>query len=60
MLVHAFFDNPVFIHYFPESTKREKQLQLTFEFMIRDGIRNGEVYTISSKLEGIAIWLTSK
>jgi len=60
MLVRAFYDNPVFVHYFPNSSKRENKLQLTFEFMIRDGIRNGEVYTTSSKLEGVSIWLTSE
>lgn len=60
MLVRAFYDNPVFVYYFPDLSKRKDELQLTFEFMIRDGIRNGEVYATSSELEGISIWLTSE
>lgn len=60
MLVRTFYDNPIFVYYFPDSSEREDKLQSTFEFMIKDGIKYGETYATSTKIEGIAVWYPSE
>ncbi|MFW9878230.1 MAG: GNAT family N-acetyltransferase [Candidatus Thorarchaeota archaeon] len=56
VLTRAFENDPLFIAYFPDPTKRVKQKYHLMKYVIRYCIRFGEVYTTSPKLEGIALW----
>jgi len=56
VLTRAFEKDPLFIAYFPDSTKRTEQNYQLMKFCIRYSMRLGEVYTTSPKLEGIALW----
>lgn len=56
MLARAFENDPLHIAYFPDTTKRVQQIYHLMFHSIRYCMRYGEVYTTSSKLEGIALW----
>jgi ribosomal protein S18 acetylase RimI-like enzyme len=57
MLARSFHDYPQFDHTLPNLDERHKKLPIIYEFMVRYGIMYGEVYSISSNLEGVAVWL---
>lgn len=57
MLTRAFYDYPFFVYFLPNLDERSRKLPEIFEFMVRYGIRYGEVYSISANLEGIAGWI---
>lgn len=57
MLARSFHDYPQFDHLLPNLDERSRKLPEIFEFMVRCGIMYGEVYSISSNLEGVAVWL---
>jgi len=59
MLTRAFFDDPKFIHVFPEIIARKELSRYVFEFELRYGMNYGDVYTTSPSLEGVAVWLRS-
>ncbi len=58
-LVRAFNNYPLFRHYFPNKTNREKISYYFLSFLVYSGIKYGEVYATSSNLEGIVIWMPS-
>ena len=57
MLARAFFDYPQFDHTLPDLEERRRKLPEIKEFMVRYGIMYGEVYSTSSDLEAVAVWL---
>lgn len=60
ILSRAFYDNPVFEYLIPDSSERKSKLKYVFEYIMRYDILYGEVYAISSNLEGIAGWLPTE
>jgi ribosomal protein S18 acetylase RimI-like enzyme len=59
MLSRAFFHDPKMTHLIPEIAARKDRSHHLFEFELRYGMIYGEVYTTSSALEGVAVWLPS-
>lgn len=57
VLARAFENDLLHIVYFSDISKRFQQIYRLMKFSIRYCMRYGEVYTTSSKLEGIALWL---
>ena len=56
----AFADTPHIGYFFPDEDRRAQNARALFEMRIRYGLRKGEVYAPSSKLEAIAVWIPSK
>ena len=57
MFARAFHDYPQFNHTLPNLEERARKLPEIKEFMVRYGVMYGEVYSVSTNLEGIAVWL---
>jgi len=53
----AYFDDPLFCWFFPEISKRRKNLSHLFNVGFRYTLKYGEVYATSSNIEGVASWL---
>ncbi|MCK4274052.1 MAG: GNAT family N-acetyltransferase [Dehalococcoidales bacterium] len=58
-LAKAFQDYPLSAYFFPDGSERERIQPVTFQSLIRYGIRYGEVYATSPNLEGVAVWFPS-
>ena len=56
MLSRAFERDPLHMVYFPDASKRVQQIYHLMKYSIRYCMRFGEIFTTSSKLEGIALW----
>ena len=56
VLGRAFQDDPLFVYCIPDPIEREIKTANHCEWLILLGIINGEVYTSSSNIEGVAIW----
>ena len=56
----AFHNDPKIRFFIPNDDVRKKRLYYLWEFLLKDGTKNGEVYSPSLKLEGIAIWYPPK
>ncbi len=52
----AFQDDPLFVYYYPDPIERKIKSVIRCENLILMGILSGEVYTISSNIEGVAVW----
>ena len=59
MLTRAFWNYPVSTYAYSDELLREKRLPYFFQHILYYCIRYGEVYGISSSIEGIAAWLPS-
>jgi ribosomal protein S18 acetylase RimI-like enzyme len=59
VLVRAFRNYPLFKHYFPNETNREKILHCFLSAVVYSGVHYGEAYATSPNLEGIAVWIPS-
>ena len=57
MLTRAFHEDPLIQLIFPNPEERKRYSQVFWKFMIKDGIKYGEVYSSTSKIEGVAKWL---
>ena len=57
MLARAFYDDPLFTHFFPDPSERTKKSIGFFQLLVRYGILYGEADATSPALEGVAIWL---
>jgi GNAT superfamily N-acetyltransferase len=55
-LAQAFHEYPLIKWFTPDAEKRLESQPKAFRGMVRGGIRYGEVYATSTKMEGIAIW----
>jgi len=60
VLARAFLNDPAFAQLVPDESKRARLLPHLFRVELRHGIRYGEVYATSPRMEGIAIWLPSE
>ncbi|MFW9901305.1 MAG: GNAT family N-acetyltransferase [Candidatus Thorarchaeota archaeon] len=56
VLARAFEHDPLHISYFPDPTTRVEKNYHLMKYGIRYSMMFGEVYTTSSRLEGIALW----
>ena len=59
-LAEAFRDDPQMVHFFPDASERKKLLPHFMEFLLRYGVRWGEVYASSAKMEAVAAWLPAE
>lgn len=57
MLARAFYDDAFFKKLVPDPEERLKKATHLFAFNLKIGIKYGEVYTPSSNLEGITMWM---
>ncbi len=58
-LVEAFADEPMCNHIFSNVDKKKEALTAYIEYIVKYGMRYGQVYTTSEKFEGVAIWIPS-
>jgi len=56
-LTRAFRDYPIPRYFYPDEAVRERKMPYSHRFMLRYGIRYGEVYATSPRMEGVAMWL---
>lgn len=59
MLSRAFYDDPLFVYFFPDPSSRIRKSAGFFQLLIRYSILYGEAEATSPALEGVAIWLPS-
>jgi len=59
MFSRAFQNYSLLQYYFPDVVQRERISPLFFSIPLYLGVRYGEVYAISSYLEGAAVWVSS-
>jgi len=59
LLGRAFQDDPVGSYHIPDPVKRARLSHYKYEMVVRIGLRYGEVYITSDKMEGLAVWLPS-
>ncbi|MGD1118676.1 MAG: GNAT family N-acetyltransferase [Dehalococcoidales bacterium] len=57
-LARAFQEYPVSVFFLPDAGERRKRQPLTFRSLVRSGIKYGEVYTTSARMEGVAVWFS--
>ena len=53
----AFHNDPLICLIYPDEEERRMYSPFLWEYLLRDGIRYGEVYSPSDKIEGTAKWL---
>ena len=56
MLTRAFWEDTLSVYLFPNQEVRTKLLPILMKFRLKQGLQFGEVYTTSSKFEGLALW----
>lgn len=56
----AFEEDPLWTGILPEPGTRLAKMRVLFGFMLRFGVKFGEVYAPSEELEGVAVWLPEK
>ena len=59
VLARAFVDDPELVPLVPEPKKRIELLRSLFRMSLDHAIKHGEVYAVSPKIEGVAVWLPS-
>ena len=59
VLARAFADDPELIQFVSEPRRRAELLHSMFRMELSHAILHGEVYAVSPKMEGIAVWLPS-
>jgi len=59
VLARAFNDDPALIRFVTEPRKRVELLRSMFRMVVSHAVLKGEVYAVSPKMEGVAIWLPS-
>ncbi len=59
-MVRAFAEDPLWTGVFPDMEKRERGMRYVFRFHMRYCLLCGEAYAVSSRLEGIAVWLPGR
>lgn len=58
-LTKAFWNYPVTTYSYPDETVREQKLPFFFRLTLYYCLKFGEIYSLSSDLEGVAAWLPS-
>jgi GNAT superfamily N-acetyltransferase len=56
-LGRAFQKDPLFAYFMPDASERAEKAPYIFQLLVRGAVSNGEVYTNSPELEGVAVWL---
>lgn len=56
----AFYDDPLFIHFFPNAAKREQHAYYTFRYMLTHAHNCGDVVATEGGTDGAAVWLPSR
>ena len=56
-LANAFYNTPLRIYTLPGENKRYLKLPYLHEISVRYAFRYGKVYTTSSRIEGVAVWM---
>jgi hypothetical protein len=56
MLARAFYDDPLFTHFFPYPLERTNKSIAFFQLLVRYYILYGETDATSPAFEGVAIW----
>lgn len=59
MLSRAFYQDPLFCHFFPNDAKRERQNLHTFRFMLRHTHQKGTIVSSAGSNDGAALWMPS-
>ena len=59
VLLKAFESDPLVNYMFPSDESKQKELPHYYNFMISYGLKFGEIYATSPKIEGIAVWYLS-
>ena len=59
VLARAFIDDPELIRFVTEPSRRVALLRSMFRMVVSHAVLKGEVYAVSPRLEGIAVWLPS-
>ena len=57
VLVRAFHEDPLIQLIYPNPDERIRYSSILWVFLLRDGIKYGEVYSPTEKIEGVAKWL---
>ncbi|MCK9357759.1 MAG: GNAT family N-acetyltransferase [Dehalococcoidia bacterium] len=60
MLARAFVDYPLLVHAVADPARREREAAFFAQFDLYYGIRYGEVYATSPRMEGVAVWVPSE
>jgi ribosomal protein S18 acetylase RimI-like enzyme len=60
VLTNTFWEDPLTVYFFPEEEKRKRFLPLFSEFMLKQGLRYGDVFVTSPNVVGVGIWTHSK
>jgi GNAT superfamily N-acetyltransferase len=60
VLERAFRDYPMSAYFMPDEAKRRKKQPAIYRMLVRAGIKYGEAYATSAKLEGVALWFSSE
>lgn len=55
----SFYLDPLFKHFFPDDNTRGRLSFFTFRFIVAHAFKNGSIESVSSSLEGAAVWLPS-
>lgn len=55
-LTRAFYDEPLHVTYFPETSIRDEKLKYLIKFNVRYCLRYGEVFSTSLNFEGVTLW----
>jgi ribosomal protein S18 acetylase RimI-like enzyme len=59
MLSQAFKDDPINHYAFPNPEERAKKMSYAYQYVLRYNLRYGRVFTTSSQLEGVSVWVHS-
>lgn len=59
-VVRAFYDYPLTVYFNPDPNERRAKITCGFRSLLRFGVKYGEVYATSPKMEGVAMWLPSE
>jgi ribosomal protein S18 acetylase RimI-like enzyme len=56
VLARAFADDPMTLAVYPNTKEGQEKTPYLFEVMLRNSFRTSQIYSISARLEGIAVW----
>ena len=56
-LTQAFQEEPLWVHFIPDESTRRKKVHYMFEFVLRYGVKYGQVRATSPDMESVLAWL---
>jgi GNAT superfamily N-acetyltransferase len=59
LLVRAFFDDPIFAHFFPSDERRTRALRICLDDSVRSSLRHGATWAArrGREMVGVAVWM---